>query len=75
MIKSKHYQEAISEFLDTMKKSDLSTEFIETERQEMIKRDKPASLSAQRKWLKQIGFNFKLIHNTNLFAIYYCKKG
>lgn len=75
MVKPKNYPKAVSKFLAKMKESGLSARFIEAERQEMIERDRPVSLSTQKKWLEQIGFEFELIHDANLFAVYCCKKG
>lgn len=73
MVKPRNYRQTVSNFLAKMKESGLSAKFIEAERQEMIERDRPVSLSVQKKWLEQIGFQFELLHDS-LFAIYSCQK-
>lgn len=74
MVKPRNYRQAVSKFLYKMKERGLSTEFIEVEKKEMVKRDQPVSLKKQKKWLEEIGFKFELLYNSGLFAVYSCKK-
>jgi SAM-dependent methyltransferase len=75
MVRQRNYRQAVSNFLAKMEESGLSAEFIEAERKDMAERDRPVSLAVQKKWLKQIGFRFELIHNSGLWAAYCCQKG
>jgi SAM-dependent methyltransferase len=70
----KNYQEAIENFLAQMKENGLSAEFIEAERKEMVERDRPVRLSTQKKWLEEIGFEFEVLCDIGLFAVYVCQK-
>ena len=74
MVKPRNYRQIVSRFLSEMKKSEMSAEFIEKERKEMIERDRPASLEQQKEWLEKIGFKFELLYSKDLFAIYKCQK-
>ncbi|MDA3815681.1 MAG: class I SAM-dependent methyltransferase [Patescibacteria group bacterium] len=69
-----NYQLAVDDFLSRMRLKGLSKEFVEAEKREMAERDRPAKLSNQKRWLKKIGFQFELLYDDGLFAIYICRK-
>lgn len=52
----------------------LSENFIEQEKKEMSERDKLVELPKQKKWLEEIGFDFRVIYEDGFFCIYICKK-
>ena len=62
------------ELLKWWKAEGLSNNFIEEEKREMAERDHLVEQSKQKRWLKEIGFSFRIIYKKGLFCVYLCKK-
>ncbi|MCK9378762.1 MAG: class I SAM-dependent methyltransferase [Candidatus Moranbacteria bacterium] len=70
----KDFLQARRNLFQNWKANGLSEDFIEKEKKEMEERDRLVELSKQKRWLKEIGFTFKIIYKSELFCVYKCTK-